>query len=112
MSTLSSSRPSVHWFTATPDPSVSVYKPFIFSPNAVISNHTKCPDSDKTAPHTLYSLHSEAVKKGGDVQSLLRTMEADCVKELDAVLADVGEDLSEFDELLKDCVETEVKFYR
>jgi secernin len=112
VSTLSSSRPSVHWFTATPDPSVSVYKPFIFSPNAVISNHTKCPEEDKTAPHTLYSLHSEAIKKGGDVQSLLRTMEADCVNELEAVVANVGEDLSEFDELLKDCVETEVKFYR
>lgn len=41
-------------------------------------------------------------------------MESDCVKELESVLETVvnGEDLSEFDELLKDCVETEVKFYR
>lgn len=39
-------------------------------------------------------------------------MEADCVKELDEVVENAGEDLSEFDELFKDCVETEVKFYR
>lgn len=39
-------------------------------------------------------------------------MEAECVQELENVIENVGEDLSEFDELLKDCVETEVKFYR
>lgn len=39
-------------------------------------------------------------------------MEADCVKELEDVIQSIGEDLSEFDELFKDCVETEVKFYR
>lgn len=39
-------------------------------------------------------------------------MEADCVNELDEVIENAGEDLSEFDELFKDCVETEVKFYR
>lgn len=39
-------------------------------------------------------------------------MEADCVKELEEVIENVGDDLSEFDELFKDCVETEVKFYR
>lgn len=67
----------------------------------------------KNEPHLLYSLHREAVeKKGEDVQIVLRKMEADCVKELEDVIKDVGEDLSEFDELFKDCVETEVKFYR
>lgn len=67
----------------------------------------------KSAPHTLYALHSEAIKKGGrHVQELLRNMEAECVTELENVLETVGEDLTEFDELLKDCIETEVKFYR
>lgn len=42
VSVLSTSRPSVHWFTATPDPSKSVFKPFIFTPNASISKHTYC----------------------------------------------------------------------
>lgn len=65
----------------------------------------------KSEPHTLYKLHAEAKNKA-DVQELLRQMEADCVKELDEVISNAGEDLSEFDELFKDCVETEVKFYR
>lgn len=39
-------------------------------------------------------------------------METNCVKELESVIENAGEDLSEFDELFKDCVETEVKFYR
>lgn len=110
VSVLSKTKTNVHWFTATPDPSISVFKPFIFTPNIGISKHTKCPD-DQT-PHTLYSLHSEAAKKGLEVQSLLRNMEAECVAELEEVLPDIGADLSEFDELFKDCVETEVKFYR
>lgn len=108
VSTLSSSIPSVHWFTATPDPSRSVFKPFIFTNNAKISRHTICPE--KNSPHTLYSLYKDAEYKG--VQELLHNMESDCVKELDQVITTVGDDLSEFDELLKDCVETEVKFYR
>lgn len=39
-------------------------------------------------------------------------MEADCVEELDNIIENLGDDLSELDELFKDCVETEVKFYR
>lgn len=67
----------------------------------------------KSAAHTLYSLHSEAVKKAGNqVQELLRNMEAECVTEIKNVIETVGDDLTEFDEILKDCVETEVKFYR
>ncbi|CAG9768256.1 unnamed protein product [Ceutorhynchus assimilis] len=108
VSTLSSTRPSIHWFTATPDPSRSVFKPFIFTKNAVISKHTICPDKD--SPHTLYSLFKNAEYKG--VQELLHTMETDCVEEVNQIISNVAEDLSEFDELLKDCVETEVKFYR
>ncbi|KAI4466423.1 secernin [Holotrichia oblita] len=111
VSTLSNDRPSVHWFTATPDPSKSVFKPFVFTPNAAISKHTKCQEEDKSIPHTLYSLHS-AKTKGVEVQELLFNMEAGIVEELDNVLSVVGEDLSELDELMKDCVETEVKFYR
>lgn len=52
------------------------------------------------------------MKKGYQVEELLRNMEAECVEELETVIGRAGKDLSEFDELLKDCVETEVKFYR
>ncbi|XP_025837240.1 secernin-3-like isoform X2 [Agrilus planipennis] len=113
VSVLSSTRPSVHWFTATPDPSISVYKPFIFTPNAIISKHTICPEERKNSPHTLYTLHERTAEKGDEqVQKLLRNMEENCVKELNDVIENIGDNLAEMDELMKDCVETEVKFYR
>lgn len=112
VSVLSNTRPNVHWFTATPDPSKSVFKPFVFTRGAAISKHTKCATSQE--PHTLYTLHSSALQKNNkeEVQELLRNMEEECVQELGSVLDRIGDDLSELDELLKDCVETEVKFYR
>ncbi|CAG9853915.1 unnamed protein product [Phyllotreta striolata] len=112
VSVISNTVPSVHWFTATPDPSISVFKPFVFTPRAVISKHTTCSSADE--PHTLYTLKSSAMQKSNkeEVLELLRNMEIECVKELDTVIERIGDDLSELDELLKDCVETEVKFYR
>ncbi|KAF5271317.1 hypothetical protein FQA39_LY08115 [Lamprigera yunnana] len=112
VSIISADRPSVHWFTATPDTSKSVFKPFVFTKNPIISKHTKCDNEKENEPHTLYALHSEAVKQGNQVQDLLRNMENDCVEELNNVIDNIGDDLSELDELFKDCVETEVKFYR
>lgn len=66
--------------------------------------------------HTLYTLHEKAAGNS-QVGELLRSMEADCVEELTQLLARLGDDpseksLTELDELFKDCVETEVKFYR
>lgn len=58
----------------------------------------------------MYTLFKSAEYKG--VENLLHNMEAECVKEINEIVASVGENLSEFDELFKDCVETEVKFYR
>ena len=33
-----------HWFTATPNPILSVFKPFVFCKNSVGSEHTVSPD--------------------------------------------------------------------
>lgn len=38
-----SGKPHCHWFTATPNPRASVFKPFIFTPAARISQHTCSP---------------------------------------------------------------------
>lgn len=116
VSMVSAIRPSVHWFTATPDPSRSVFKPFVFTKGAVVSKHTRCPEEKPNAAHTLYALH-EKNANNGQVGELLRRMEADCVEELVQLLARLGDqpsadNLTELDELFKDCVETEVKFYR
>lgn len=129
-----SGKPHCHWFTATPDPRHSVFKPFIFTPAVRISRLTVSPTFDpdpaKVVPrfqtpvdreHTLYRLHAAvtAEASGGSecppVLKLLRQMEDDCVAEVEAFVDGFsrGEgDLSEVDDLLKDCVETEVKFYK
>lgn len=66
--------------------------------------------------HILYGLHEKSAGNA-QVEELLRSMESGCVEELSQLLARLGDEppadgLSELDELFKDCVETEVKFYR
>ncbi|XP_075211977.1 secernin-2 isoform X2 [Lycorma delicatula] len=117
-----SGKPSVHWMTGTPDPSLSVFKPFIFTPNVKISHHTVSPKFDddpaKVVPrfqksvdraHNLYRLHQSAVNGRINVLALLQEMEEGCVQDVEDFIAafQPGQSLSEFDELLKDVVETE-----
>ena len=97
-----------HWFTATPNPSESVFKPFVFTHNVRISPLTKLPESGEVT--LLQKLHSQ--RNWAKVGDLLRSLEATCVDEVKRVLSETKLPNSEFDELLKDCVEAEVKFYR
>ncbi|XP_026275801.1 secernin-2 isoform X1 [Frankliniella occidentalis] len=124
-------KPSCHWFTGTPDPSISVYKPFVFTPNVQISHLTVSPvfepDPAKVLPrfqttvdrsHPLYKFHKDATSESNpnrnEVISKLRSMEEGCIAEVQAFLDkfEPGQPLSEMDELLKDIVETEIKFYK
>lgn len=110
VSQLSTSGKSCHWFTATPNPNESVFKPFVFTPNARISPLTAVQPSDGTTTllHKLYQQRDWAA-----VGNLLRSLEGACVDEMTRTLSEMGSvGNSEFDELLKDCVEAEVKFYR
>nr|CAD7449050.1 unnamed protein product [Timema bartmani] len=43
LSPFRSGKPHCHWFTATPNPQLSVFKPFIFTPKVRISKHTQSP---------------------------------------------------------------------
>lgn len=97
---------SVHWFTGTPNPRESVFKPFIFTSNARISPLTSVKeDEDETL---LRKLHEK--KNWEQVGELLKSLEKSCVNEIDGYADNVP--VAELDELLKDCVEAEVKFYR
>lgn len=100
---------SCHWFTATPNPKESVFKPFVFTPNARISPLTVVPaDATTTLLHKLYQQRDWSA-----VGNLLRSLEDACVTEMTRTLTEMGSiGNSELDELLKDCVEAEVKFYR
>lgn len=109
VSQLSTIGVSCHWFTATPNPNESVFKPFVFTPNARISTLTVVQaDGTDTLLHKLYKQ-----RKWEACGTLLRSLEDACVDEMTRTLSEMGMvGNGEFDELLKDCVEAEVKFYR
>lgn len=109
VSLLSSGGLSCHWFTATPNPVESVFKPFVFSSGAKISPLTKVQEGESQT--LLHKLHSN--RKWENVGELLRSLESTCVDEVNGFISEhSGEPNQELDELMKDCVEAEVKFYR
>lgn len=97
---------SCHWFTATPNVKESVFKPFVFAPSPKISPLTVITDDERTL---LCRLHAQrrlsAVKR-------LKNLESECVCEIQTFLSKNPESNDELNELMKDCVEAEVKFYR
>lgn len=115
-----SGMPSCHWFTATPDPSRSIFKPFIFAdhidfpPEVVSPVYETGQKVDRR--HVLYknhsSLHRSAHNIGADLwRKKVKDMEdkyIEVVKELsnnfDAKNADAGA-------LFKRAVEEELKMY-
>lgn len=108
VSTLRSDGLSCHWFTATPNPSESVFKPFIFTDNVRISPLTQISDGSDTT--LLQRLHEQ--RNWSAVGNLLKSLETTCVEEVKRAICEDQVPNQEFDELLKDCVEAEVKFYR
>lgn len=96
---------AVHWFTGTEDPRESVFKPFIFTSDARVSPLTELRDDDETL---LRKMHAN--RKWDQVGELLKSLEKSCVDEVDGYVDSAPHD--ELKELLKDCVEAEVKFYR
>ena len=50
---------SQHWFTATPNPNNSLFKPFVFVPGVTGSELTACQSRDSSLTHALYSAHSK-----------------------------------------------------
>nr|XP_037285486.1 secernin-2-like isoform X3 [Rhipicephalus microplus] len=127
----SSKRLSCHWFTGTPDPAHSVFKPFIFCDHVLPSRHIVSPvfehDPAKTKPrfeftvdrrHTLYRHHEQALKAmqagsttGKELHALMTDLEAKCIREVDSYL-DNPRSAQELQELFKDVVESEIKFYK
>lgn len=107
VSILSTSGISCHWFTATPNPQESVYKPFVFAPNPKISPLTSIRDAENVT--LLHKLHAN--RKPEAVLDL-KNLEESCVEEVNAYLEANPTPTAELDELMKDCVEAEVKFYR
>ncbi|ALC46661.1 CG10098 [Drosophila busckii] len=107
VSVLSGKGVSCHWFTGTPNAADSVFKPFVFAPKPRISPLTQLqPDSKETLLHSLHANRKPAALEH------LRSLEGSCVDELNNYFSLQDHASDELDELLKDCVEAEVKFYR
>ncbi|XP_054713075.1 secernin-3-like [Uloborus diversus] len=129
-----SQRSSCHWFTGTPDAAHSVFKPFVFCSSNRISRHIVSPtfpdneDPAKVKPrfqttvnraHTLYLKHQRAYPlltgdspKGAEIVSVLRRLEAQCVEDMENFVDNFTSDKAkEVEDLFKDLVESEMKFY-
>lgn len=89
VSCLSSKLPSLHYFTGTPDASVSVFKPFRFFENSTfkLTKLTKSPENED-GKHDLYSRHEAsypALKsrnvEGTKLRQQLQQLEESCIGE-------------------------------
>uniref|UniRef100_T1IYU3 Secernin-2 n=1 Tax=Strigamia maritima TaxID=126957 RepID=T1IYU3_STRMM len=128
-----STQPCCHWFTATPDPAKSVFKPFIFCPGVNMPAHTASPiipdkeDPAKIIPrfkktvdrrHNLYKLHEMAIMKDkesddNELMDTLRELETRSIEETQKFLSKFTEkNYQEVRDLFKDVVDAEIKFYK
>lgn len=109
LAVLDSKELSCIWFTATPNLKQSVFKPFFFcAENTKISPLTQVAEGE--AITLLHKLHSQ--RKWEAIGSLLVGLEKYCVDEVMTYSANHDKITEDVFELLKDCVEAEVKFYR
>lgn len=126
------SLPCVHFLTATPDPSRSVFKPFVFSDCTipvlrVVSPQFGADDPVRKQPrfqskvdrrHDLYKAHQTALHamdtnpdEGLVIYEILRELESQCLSEISAMLnGEIPGD--ELGDLFFDCVDAEIKFYQ
>ncbi|XP_076460460.1 secernin-3-like [Babylonia areolata] len=127
-----SALPDVHWFTATPAPDLSTFKPFIFCPCPTLGKATLSPtlptegrvrQGSQTCAdrrHLLYRMHEqgrEVMESGGSqgkrLLETMRSLERQCVKDVAEFLDSFEPALmEEVQELFKDITESEVKFYK
>ena len=122
LSPVGAARPSCHWFTGTPDPARSVFKPFIFTPGVeqLSSMIASQPDSP-SFKHQLYSLHEAKYdllsdeENGGPLRQLLSEIETNCINEVEEALDSFDgspDTLQEFATLFDDSVDAEIRFYK
>ncbi|XP_073402022.1 secernin-3 [Dendrobates tinctorius] len=121
------SQPCCHFFTGTPDPARSVFKPFIFVPHIAPFARTESPvfgadDPVKQKPrfqtkqdrsHELYKKHKDALVSMKTSQELLKKMKLLEKKKLEGVeeLIKNGPDRAGLATLFASCVEEEMNLY-
>lgn len=118
---------NVHWFTATPNPSRSIYKPFIFAKDVDLGTVTMSPvygdkDPVKEKPrfqrtvdrrHTLYSAHASVPPLGPNPNAkLLADLDSLEAKSVINVKKLSDQSSAEVKHLFRDAVQEELKLYQ
>ncbi|XP_066483981.1 secernin-1 [Tiliqua scincoides] len=128
------SSPCIYYFTGTPDPSRSIFKPFIFVDNVKLVPKVQSPvfgsdDPVKKIPrfqekpdrrHELYKAHEWArsviesdQEKGQKLRRTMLDLEKQGLEAMESILSSVEFlDPSEVEDLFYDCVDTEIKFFK
>lgn len=129
-----STTPCCHWLTATPDPSISLFKPFIFGPNPGVGKYTASPDFGDADPrkvkprfkkrvdrrHELYkqqekvsSLLHRSDAKGGIILKNIQELEGNCIGDVSEMLKNYEEqNYSKVANLFDHMCEMEINFYK
>ncbi|XP_074926210.1 secernin-3 isoform X1 [Chelonoidis abingdonii] len=124
--------PCIHFFTGTPDPDRSVFKPFIFVPNITQLLKTSSPtfghdDPVKKKPrfltkpdrrHELYKQHESAAvvmetfkEKGKEMLEQIRKLEKEKINRMESILQNRCLDVNQAVNLFSQCVEEEINTY-
>ncbi|XP_058040102.1 secernin-1 isoform X4 [Ahaetulla prasina] len=126
--------PCIHFFTGTPDPSKSIFKPFIFVDGVKTVTKVQSPifgseDPVKKIPrfqekpdrrHELYKAQQQArlvldsdEEKGQTLRRIMLNLEKQGLEAMEGILSSSEIlDSSEIEDLFYDCVDTEHKFFK
>ena len=85
---------SVHWFTATPRPDLSFFKPFVFSGDQTsVCERTTAAGRTATSEHSLWIAHRRFTsrldagdKKSESVLANIRELEQKCFEDIDELI--------------------------
>ncbi|KAL4221953.1 Secernin-2 [Mactra antiquata] len=130
----SSLMPSCHWFTATPCPDISLFKPFIFGPGSNVGNLTTSPEYGSEDPrmskprfastverrHALYKEHEKLVSmmvsdeaKAKKVVQNISDLETNCIGDIDEILKNFDESsYAKVATLFEHMCSIEINFYK
>ena len=118
-----SGMPSCHWFTGTPDPLRSVFKPFIFTDTVEYPPEVVSPGYEESSKHgrmvdrshVLYCMQQQFCRKppvGADLwRSKIREMEAKYIQTVKDIKDNSDSQNTDVNKLFKIAVEEEMNFY-
>ncbi|XP_021094212.1 secernin-3 isoform X3 [Heterocephalus glaber] len=125
-----SNSPCIHFFTGTPDPERSVFKPFIFVPHISQLLDTCSPTFELEDPvkkkahfkpdrrHPLYQKHQQALEvidtnkeKAKTMLDDMRKVEKELFKEMESILQNKHLDVDKIVNLFSQCAKDEIRIY-